>query len=139
MSESIAAIVARHAGGGSIAETIEATYARIVEHADPALFIALRPKEDALALALGKAAVASVMLGVMLAILHYEWVHYVAHIPHTPLTRAGRGMKTYHLRHHFVSEKEWFGVSNPALDLVFGAFKDPKSVKKSATTTHLHP
>ena len=51
MSESIAAIVARHAGGGSIAETIEATYARIVEHADPALFIALRPKEDALALA----------------------------------------------------------------------------------------
>ena len=51
MSESIATIVALHAGGGSIAETLEATYARIAEWADPALFIALRPKEEALAIA----------------------------------------------------------------------------------------
>jgi len=32
-------------------ETIEATYAKIAAHADPALFITLRPREDALALA----------------------------------------------------------------------------------------
>ena len=91
------------------------------------------------ALVLGKASVASVMLGVMLAILHYEGVHYVAHIPYTPRTRAGRWMKTYHLRHHFVSEKEWFGVSNPSLDIVFGTFRDPKTAIRSATTRNLHP
>jgi allophanate hydrolase len=51
LSESIATLVARHAAGQKIAETIEATYAKIAEHADPALFIAVRPKEDALALA----------------------------------------------------------------------------------------
>lgn len=89
------------------------------------------------ALVLGKSAVGSVMLGVMLAILHYEWVHYVAHVPYQPRTRWGRWLKTYHLRHHFVSEKEWFGVSNPSLDVVFGTFRDPKDVEKSATTRKL--
>ena len=89
-------------------------------------------------LILGEAAVGSVMLGVMLAILHYEWVHFIAHIPYQPLTPIGRWMKTYHLRHHFVSEKEWFGVSNPTLDIVFGTFKDPKDVQKSPTTRKLH-
>jgi fatty acid hydroxylase family protein len=90
------------------------------------------------AAALGTRAVPSAMLGVMLAILHYEWVHYVAHIPYQPRTRVGRWMKQYHLRHHFISEKEWFGVSNPSLDLVFGTFGDPKTAQRSATTRKLH-
>ena len=90
------------------------------------------------ALVLGTKAVASVMLGVMLAILHYEWVHYVAHIPYRPLTPMGRWMKQYHLRHHFLSEKSWFGVSNPSLDLVFGTFPNPSEVQKSATTRKLY-
>ena len=89
-------------------------------------------------LVLGTPVVASVMLGVMLAILHYEWVHYVAHIPYSPRTRVGRWMKQYHLRHHFISEKEWFGVSNPSLDLVFGTFRDHKTAQRSATTRKLH-
>jgi sterol desaturase/sphingolipid hydroxylase (fatty acid hydroxylase superfamily) len=90
------------------------------------------------ALVLGPGAVASVMLGVMLAILHYEWVHYVAHIPYRPLTPLGRWMKQYHLRHHYLSEKSWFGVSNPSLDVVFGTFPNPGEVEKSATTRNLH-
>src|SRR5277367_6437692 len=49
MTETIEEIVARHASGGRVVDTIEATYARIGAHADPALFIALRPKADALA------------------------------------------------------------------------------------------
>jgi len=90
------------------------------------------------ALIFGVGAVASVMLGVMLAILHYEWVHYVAHIPYQPLTPLGRWMKQYHLRHHFISEKLWFGVSNPSLDLAFGAYAGAGDVEKSATTRNLH-
>jgi allophanate hydrolase len=51
MTETIEEIVARHAGGGRVVDTIAATYARIEAHADPALFISLRPKADALAAA----------------------------------------------------------------------------------------
>ena len=89
-------------------------------------------------LVIGPQALAPVMLGIMLAILHYEWVHYVAHIPHRPLTPVGRWMKQYHLRHHFLSEKTWFGVSNPSLDVVFGTYRRPAKVQKSATTRKLY-
>jgi allophanate hydrolase len=51
VSETIPEILARHAAGGHVVETIEATYARIAAHADPHLFIALRPVAEALALA----------------------------------------------------------------------------------------
>jgi 4-hydroxysphinganine ceramide fatty acyl 2-hydroxylase len=74
----------------------------------------------------------------MLAILHYEWAHYVAHIPYQPRTRLGRWIKQYHLRHHFISEKHWFGVSNPSLDGVFGTFRGPDASEKSATTRNLY-
>jgi 4-hydroxysphinganine ceramide fatty acyl 2-hydroxylase len=91
------------------------------------------------ALVLGFAAVLPALLGMMLAMLHYEWVHYVAHIPYQPRTKAGSWIKQYHLRHHFISEKHWFGVSNPTLDGVFGTFRGPGASEKSATTRNLHP
>ena len=83
------------------------------------------------ALLFGTEAGLSALLGMMLAILHYEWVHYVAHIPYQPRTRLGRWIKQYHLRHHFISEKHWFGVSNPALDGVFGTFRGPTASEKA--------
>ncbi len=85
----------------------------------------------------GRDWIAPVLLGAMLAILHYEWAHYVAHIPHQPRTRAGRWIKSYHLRHHYISEKYWFGVSNPTMDFVGGTFRDPKQVEKSATVRQI--
>jgi sterol desaturase/sphingolipid hydroxylase (fatty acid hydroxylase superfamily) len=90
------------------------------------------------ALIFGAGPSASALFGMMLAILHYEWVHYVAHIPYQPRTRLGRWIKQYHLRHHFISEKHWFGVSNPALDRVFGTFSDPADIEKSGTTRKLY-
>jgi sterol desaturase/sphingolipid hydroxylase (fatty acid hydroxylase superfamily) len=90
------------------------------------------------ALIFGSEASLSALFGMMLAILHYEWVHYVAHIPYQPRTRLGRWIKQYHLRHHFISEKHWFGVSNPTLDRVFGTFRDPGEVEKSGTTRNLY-
>ena len=51
MTETIAALVAAHAEGKRIAATVEETYARIAAHDDPALFITLRPKAEALAAA----------------------------------------------------------------------------------------
>jgi hypothetical protein len=52
--------------------------------------------------------------------------------------RMGRWIKQYHLRHHFISEKHWFGVSNPALDGVFGTLHGPDAAEKSTTTRHLY-
>jgi 4-hydroxysphinganine ceramide fatty acyl 2-hydroxylase len=91
-----------------------------------------------LALIVGAEASLSALFGMMLAILHYEWVHYVAHIPYNPRTRLGRWIKQYHLRHHFISEKHWFGVSNPTLDRLFGTFRGPGGSQKSATTRNLY-
>ena len=90
------------------------------------------------ALVLGPAATASTMLGVAAAILHYEWTHFVAHTSLRPLTPLGRWIKAYHLRHHFISEKLWFGVSNPSLDFVFGTFRRPSEAKRSATVRKLY-
>ncbi len=83
--------------------------------------------------------VAALALGAMLALLHYEWVHLIAHLPVTPRTAAGRWMKRYHLRHHFVNEKLWFGVSNPAMDVVYRTFRDPNDATRSPTTRVLYP
>jgi 4-hydroxysphinganine ceramide fatty acyl 2-hydroxylase len=50
----------------------------------------------------------------------------------------GRWLKQYHLRHHFISEKLWFGVSNPSLDIVYRTYREPKTVEKSATVRKLY-
>src|SRR5260221_866196 len=48
MGFTIKSILAAHAAGQKLTDTIEETYARIAAHDDPALFIALRPKAEAL-------------------------------------------------------------------------------------------
>ena len=50
VSETVAAIVEAHrAGTQSPAETVARTFARIAAHADPAVFISLRPEAEAIA------------------------------------------------------------------------------------------
>jgi 4-hydroxysphinganine ceramide fatty acyl 2-hydroxylase len=90
------------------------------------------------AILFGASIVASAMFGVVLAIFHYEWVHYVAHIPYQPRTRIGRWIKQYHLRHHYISEKFWFGVSNPSMDFVGGTYRAARDVERSGTTRKLY-
>ena len=51
------------------------------------------------ALFFGTQGAVSALLGMMLAILHYEWVHYVAHIPYQPRTRLGRWIKPVSYTH----------------------------------------
>ena len=84
-------------------------------------------------------AVAALVLGAMLALLYYEWVHFIAHQPYTPRTGVGRWMKRYHLRHHFVNERLWFGVSNPSMDVLWRTFRAPDEGGRSATTRVLYP
>ncbi len=51
MTDTIATLLAAHAEGKPLALTIEQTYDRIERHGDPALFISLRPKSEAFAIA----------------------------------------------------------------------------------------
>lgn len=83
--------------------------------------------------------VAALLLGAMLGLLYYEWVHFIAHQPYVPKTAMGRWIKRYHLRHHFVNEKLWFGVSNPSMDLVWGTFRGGEDTTRSETTRVLFP
>jgi hypothetical protein len=82
---------------------------------------------------------ASLVLGTLLASLGYEWTHYVAHLPFRPVTPFGRWMKKYHLRHHFLNENQWFGVSNPIGDIVAGTFVGIADAERSETTRVLFP
>jgi allophanate hydrolase len=49
MGHTIRSVLAAHEAGRKIVETIEETYAEIAAYDDPALFIEMRPKEEALA------------------------------------------------------------------------------------------
>jgi hypothetical protein len=81
----------------------------------------------------------SLVLGNVAGLLFYEWTHYVAHVPFRPLTPFGRWIKKYHLRHHFLNEKLWFGVTNPVLDVVAGTYASVAQADRSETTRVLFP
>jgi len=79
----------------------------------------------------------AMVLGNLIAFLYYEWVHYIAHIPATPITPWGRWMKKYHLLHHYKNEGLWFGVTNPALDLLVGTYRAAGAAEKSSTVRNI--
>jgi 4-hydroxysphinganine ceramide fatty acyl 2-hydroxylase len=75
--------------------------------------------------------------GVSGFLLFYEWKHYLAHRPMVPKTPWGRAMKKTHLWHHFKNENFWYGVTNPAMDLLLGTYKNEKDVPRSQTAKDL--
>jgi 4-hydroxysphinganine ceramide fatty acyl 2-hydroxylase len=82
---------------------------------------------------------AALLLGAVLGLFYYEWVHYVAHIPFVPKTRFGRWIKKYHLWHHFKNERMWFGVTNPSMDFVGRSYARVDEVERSGSTRVLYP
>jgi 4-hydroxysphinganine ceramide fatty acyl 2-hydroxylase len=79
----------------------------------------------------------SLAFGSICALLYYEWVHYVAHIPFTPKTVFGRYVKKYHLWHHFKNEHYWYGVTNPSMDFVGVTYRDQGAVERSTTVREI--
>ncbi len=82
---------------------------------------------------------AALLLGSILGLLWYEWVHYVAHIAFVPKTPFGRWIKKYHLWHHFKNERMWFGVTNPSMDLFGRTYARVDEIDRSGTTRVLFP
>ena len=79
----------------------------------------------------------SLVFGNLLGLLYYEWVHYVAHIPFQPVTPFGRWIKKYHLWHHFKNEHLWYGVTNPAMDVLARTYARVDEVTRSDSTRTL--
>jgi 4-hydroxysphinganine ceramide fatty acyl 2-hydroxylase len=79
----------------------------------------------------------SLAFGSVCALLYYEWVHYIAHIPFNPVTPFGRYVKKYHLWHHFKNEHFWYGVTNPSMDFVGATYRDVESVDRSTTVREI--
>jgi len=82
--------------------------------------------------------VQGLLLGNLAGLFYYEYVHFIAHVPVTPMTPWGRYMKKYHLWHHYKNENFWYGVTNPFFDKVFGTYRDQAEAEKSGTTKSLH-
>ncbi len=79
----------------------------------------------------------SLTFGSICALLYYEWVHYVAHIPFDPVTPFGRYVKKYHLWHHFKNERYWYGVTNPSMDFAGATYRDVDAVERSTTVREI--
>lgn len=79
----------------------------------------------------------ALLLGSLLGLLYYEYVHYLAHVPVTPGTPWGRYMKKYHLWHHYKNEHYWFGVTNPFFDYLFGTYRRQEETDKSPSVRKL--
>jgi hypothetical protein len=75
--------------------------------------------------------------GIIFFLLFYEWKHYIAHRPITPLSQWGRWMKKVHLWHHFKNENYWYGVTNLVFDYALGTFEEYNNVKLSETARNL--
>ena len=69
--------------------------------------------------------------------LHYEWVHYLAHVHFVPAIRYYQQGVKQHRRHHFKNEHYWNGVSMTLGDRVLGTEPLPDTVETSPTARSL--
>lgn len=69
--------------------------------------------------------------------LHYEWVHYIAHIPWTSPLAFHRARVKNHRRHHFKNEHYWYGVTMTSGDRWLGTQPDVDEVETSPTARDL--
>ena len=67
--------------------------------------------------------------------LHYEWVHFLAHIPWCPDIAYYQRRVREHRYHHFRNENYWWGVSMGLGDRVLGTAPAVETIERSGTTT----
>jgi len=60
------------------------------------------------------------IVGLSVYQLYYEWAHFVSHRAIVPITPWGKFMKKFHLLHHFKNPQEYYGVTNPIIDIIVG-------------------
>ncbi len=83
--------------------------------------------------------VVSAALAEYVAILVYEWTHYLIHTAYRPRTRYFRSVWRSHRLHHFKNEHYWHGITQNLSDRVLGTFPDQRDVPRSKTARTLDP
>ncbi len=68
---------------------------------------------------------------------HYEWSHYLAHVPYTPAIPYYQRICKAHMLHHFRNEHFWYGVSRTLGDTLLRTEPDPSATPKSETVRTL--
>lgn len=69
--------------------------------------------------------------------LHYEWVHYLAHINWCPPLKYYQRRVREHRLHHFRNEQKWWGVSMGLGDRVLGTAPHASDTPVSANTDNI--
>jgi hypothetical protein len=77
------------------------------------------------------------LVGYYALALHYEWVHFLVHTRVSPKTRLYQRLWKNHRRHHFKSERYWYGVTMLGGDRLLGTDPEPDSVPTSPTARDL--
>ena len=86
------------------------------------------------------ATAATGVVGALLALLHYEWVHLLVHSRYQPTSTYYRRLDRHHRLHHFRNERHWLGVTSTSGDRLLGTLPaDRSSVPLSATARSLDP
>jgi hypothetical protein len=80
-----------------------------------------------------RADVLTVLSAYLLLGLHYEWVHYLAHISWCPPVAYYERRVREHRFHHFRNEHYWWGVSMGLGDRLFGTAPDAQATARSGT------
>lgn len=88
-------------------------------------------------LLLPTATASSYLAAYFLLALHYEWVHYLAHINWCPPLTYYRRRVQEHRWHHFKNENQWWGVSMGSGDRLFGTAPAFADVERSANTKNI--
>lgn len=87
--------------------------------------------------ALPAGALLSAVLTGQLAVLAYEWCHYLIHTAHQPRSRLFRSVWRSHRLHHFKNEHYWHGVTTNLADRVLRTFPEQREVPRSRTARTL--
>jgi len=67
----------------------------------------------------------SLFAGFLFGYVCYDGIHYAAH--HMQMkSKLGRFIQQYHLKHHFLDDDNYYGVSSPLWDIVFSTYPHKK-------------
>ncbi|MBL7486956.1 sterol desaturase family protein [Frankia sp. AgB1.9] len=91
--------------------------------------------------AFGSPRVSTGMLCLGVAVLAYDWTHFLIHTRYQPTSELYRRIWRSHRLHHFRNERYWLGVTSPVADLVLRTNPAREDVPVSAAAAHpeIHP
>lgn len=78
-----------------------------------------------------------VVTGIVVAVvglLHYEWSHFLFHMPYRPKTRYYRRLSSNHRLHHWRNERYWLGITSNIGDRLLRTYPASRSAVELSPT-----